>query len=126
MRNDEPRSLLKRGFIGVLKLYASLCTLLVTVCLVLILWDVAFRPTEAGKHERPAVTVEQKPEWLDLTKIGLSYDSPRLQPAREGQSYIGSNTVRNEILSEPDSAANGSQPIRSVTNRTPSAAGSRR
>jgi hypothetical protein len=55
--------------------------------------------------------------------IAQSLDLNRL---RQELERLSGRLVEIETAGQPDGAANGNQPIRSETNRTPSAAGSRR
>ncbi|TKB81726.1 MAG: hypothetical protein E8D45_01645 [Nitrospira sp.] len=59
---------------------------------------------------------------LDLMRCGIEY-APKADPNRV---QVRPNSLMNNRRVEPDGAANGSQPIRSETNSTSPAAGSRR
>jgi hypothetical protein len=92
---------LKRVLIVALKVYAGFCTLLVTTCLICFVWA-ASTSTASGQ-----VTEE------DLKALG----------------FTGAD-LKHELLrqnaSQPNGAANRSQPIGLDTNRPPGAAGSSR
>ena len=64
----------------------------------------------------------------DIEKARQHYaEAFRLFPSEENEKLLAAidRRIKAENL-QPDGAANGSQPIRSETNSTPSAAGSRR
>lgn len=61
--------------------------------------------------------------WVDFEEV---WDHTLLPVALSGTAVAIIQTFRDRRNAEPDGPANGSQPIRSETNRTSSAAGSRR
>lgn len=75
-----------------------------------------------------ATELASYPSRLQITKADPDRVEAVIWPAK-GQVLVlefSDSGICNASISEPDGAANGSQPNRSVTNSTPSAAGSRR
>jgi len=106
MVSARSRPLWKRIFLTTLKIYAGLCTLLVTTILVLILWGAAQRPSaEEQTAQRGASDqgVEMEPDWLD---IRVSYDLPQPSPAPPSlfKSFNEADSV-----SETNSSQSGSR-----------------
>jgi hypothetical protein len=69
--------------------------------------------------------------WWTISDPRHRLDQARLRPLGESRKVTiqvadENNFVRSITLAQPDGAANGSQPIRSETNPTSEAAGSRR
>ena len=117
----------KRVLIVAFKVYVGLCTLLVTACIAFMLWEVASTPTSSGQ-DHPRTIGAEIPVEPDWTRIRISYDSPQAAPTGHWlfHGLTGTQTLIERAPSQPNGAANGSQPIRSETNRMSPAAGSRR
>jgi len=121
MRDAKSRSVWKRALFALLKVYAGLCTLLVTAVLAFILWEVIpTQPPSAQGHQNQLTSAEGEPKELDLT---LSYDLPKVPRTFDGPFQVH---AAGTSASQPDGAADGSQPFSSVTNRAAGSAGSRR
>ena len=86
MHDAEPRSMWKRVLMVAVKVYAGLCTALVTAALALILWEVWTRPTLSQERHGQPTTAEAGPRGLDFSGIGLSYDLPKAASASGGRS----------------------------------------
>jgi hypothetical protein len=128
--NDvKKRSKWKRVAVVALKVYAGLCTLLVTAVLALILWEAGrTTQTSAGEHQQPTTVEEGDPMGLNFTGSGLSYDLPRAPTPVEGlfRRHAELDAVGQTSPRQPYGAANRSQPVGPDTNRPPAAAGSGR
>ena len=102
MSCNRPASTIRRVMIAGLKLYAALCTLIVTASLVILLWTVVWTPG-SGEAQHPLSGSErvgvEDPTGQDLRGIRLTYELPSARPY------------------EPESAAHRSQPIRSEMDR---------
>ncbi len=109
MRDTKSCSAGKRVFFGVLRVYAGLCTLLVTAVLALILWEViSTQSTSAEGHPNQVTSAETESKAWDLRDVVLSYDLPKVPSTFERSFQRHGADV---TASQPDGAAGGSLPV---------------
>ena len=113
----------KRIIMVGVKVYAALCTLLVTAFLGLMLWA-AWTPAAPGQPG--AVGFREAGEAPGFAPVELRYDLPQTSTDRNDVSRWGSGNFRESSPSQLDASAKQSQPLHSVTNQPPVAAGSAR
>ena len=82
-----------------LKIYAGLCTLLITACLAFILWEVASTRTSFAESQHQA-GVSQKSRAFKLTGVGLSYDTLNATP-----TWVENDAPYSADFSQPGGAA---------------------
>ncbi len=113
----------KRIVIVSVKVYAAVCTLLVTSFLGLMLWD-ALVPVAPG--EPSAVDLRVPDEAPRFAPVQLRYDLPQTPTDRKDASRRDLGNLMESSASQLDASANQSQPVRSETNQPSAAAGSGR
>ena len=112
MKEQPKPSKLKRATLFLLKVYATLCTLIVTAFIGLIVWakltpDASATQQEGTSSRGVTTTKDDLPGWRLNVDTELRLDGSYPDPSRF----------------QLDGAANRDQPIRSETNRTSAAAG---
>jgi hypothetical protein len=100
MSCNRPTSTIRRVLIAGLRLYAAVCTLLVTASLLILLWAVVWTPGPGeAQHslsgsERVGV---EGPIGQDLRGIRLTYELPSVRAYEPEGSVHGSQPIRSEM-----------------------------